>query len=133
MRRKEQVTNRPAGATALAVFFVGYGAVALLSFLIALFRAEPDFPLLDAGLASMVAVLAIVTGVNLWRLSPATRTSLLAWAAGLTVFNLVLFQGFEGSARWGMAIGLPGALLLVWLLDRYIKRVCVRRITSGCS
>jgi hypothetical protein len=50
---------------------------------------------------------------------------LLGWAAALTLFNLNLFLEFEGDARFGIAIGVLGFLIVVLLLYRYVKRVCV--------
>ncbi|MEZ4219069.1 MAG: hypothetical protein R3E88_21570 [Myxococcota bacterium] len=116
---------RPAGATVLATLFLLYGALTLLAFPIGLLRADAEPQVSYAALAALVGVLAITTGVQLWKLAPNTRLALLGWASALTLFNANLFLEFQGDARLGMAIGIPGVLLVVFLLYRYVKRVCV--------
>jgi hypothetical protein len=116
--------KRPAGATALSLAFLGYGALTLLAFPIGWYRRVSDFQALDVIAAALVAVLAILTGANIWRLSPVAQWTLLSWASVLVLFNVNLFLSFGSTARFGMAIGIAGLIFVVALLYRYVGRVC---------
>lgn len=125
--------KRPAGITILSTALACLAAVGFVNGALEFFADRSVTSPVFAGVAFLYGVTALVSSVALWRMRHWAYRAFLFWI-GAVVLTLLYFQFSLLQLAWfQVAWAGPLALVLLFLLERYVRGTIPKAVSSSAE